>query len=317
MGMKMVLVPAGNFMMGNRYTAEDELKALRCYYSVMTAEFCHDEYPRHQVRITGPFYMGAYPITVGQFKQFVRRAAYKTEAERSGEGAMGFDPSEGVWSSEYRPEWSWRNPGFKQMDDQPVVDVSWNDAVAFCVWLSRLEGKRYRLPTEAEWEYACRGGTTTRFYNGDDPEKLPEIGNVEDADFGGRFRTLAGGNAGVQLRTHDGYVFTAPVGKFRPNAFGLYDMLGNVKQWCGDWYDDEYYRVSPVDDPTGPKHAKRLADQPPSATAGDGFRVWRGSCWGDGPAFARCAARGYDYSHARDNGTGFRIVLLYSAESVR
>ena len=100
-----------------------------------------------------------------------------------------------------------------------MVCVSWNDAVAFCKWLSRKEGKSYRLPTEAEWEYACRAGTSTRFYNGDDPEKLAEIANVEDADFSVRFPPLPP-HTDISIRAHDGYFFTAPVGKFRPNALG-------------------------------------------------------------------------------------------------
>ena len=125
--------------------------------------------------------------------------------------------------------------------------MSWNDAVAFCKWLSKKEGKTYRLPTEAEWEYACRAGTTTRYYSGDDPETLAKVGNVADATFKAKFPDWK-----CTIKASDGYVFTAPVGKFKPNAFGLYDMHGNAWQWCADWYGEEYYAKSPVDDPTGP-----------------------------------------------------------------
>ena len=110
-----------------------------------------------------------------------------------------------------------------------MVCVSWNDAVAFCKWLSRKEGKTYRLPTEAEWEYACRAGTTTRYWSGDDPETLAKVGNVADATAKAKFA-----NWKYTIKASDGYVFTATVGQFTPNAFGLYDMHGNAWQWCAD-----------------------------------------------------------------------------------
>ena len=107
-----------------------------------------------------------------------------------------------------------------------MVNVSWNDAVAFCKWLSQKEGKTYRLPTEAQWEYACRAGTTTRYYSGDDPETLAKVANVADATFKAKFPDWKS-----TIKASDGYVFTAPVGQFKPNAFGLYDMHGNAWQW--------------------------------------------------------------------------------------
>ncbi len=112
-----------------------------------------------------------------------------------------------------------------------MVNVSWNDAVAFCKWLSKKEGNTYRLPTEAEWEYACRAGTTTRYYSGDDPETLAKVGNVADATAKAKFPDWK-----YTIKASDGYVFTSPVGSFQPNAFGLYDMHGNAWQWCADWY---------------------------------------------------------------------------------
>ena len=99
------------------------------------------------------------------------------------------------------------------------------------------EGKTYRLPTEAEWEYACRAGTTTRYYSGDDPETLAKVGNVADAAFKAKFPDWR-----YTIKASDGYVFTAPVGKFKPNAFGLYDMHGNAWQWCSDWYGRDILR---------------------------------------------------------------------------
>src|SRR5262249_39015533 len=141
----------------------------------------------------------------------------------------------------YAPRFSWKNVGWEQADDHPVVNVSWNDAVAFCDWLSKKEGKKYELPTEAEWEYACRAGKTTRFQTGADPESLVGSANLPDASAAGQFP------AWTTVRGDDGFVFTAPVGKFKPNAWGLYDMAGNVWEWCTDSY--AAYPAGPVTDP--------------------------------------------------------------------
>jgi sulfatase modifying factor 1 len=121
------------------------------------------------------------------------------------------------------PKYSWRNSGFEQTDGHPVVNVSWNDAQAFCDWLSRKEGKKYRLPTEAQWEYACRGRTQTRFHFGDEVEDLAQYGNVADASARKKLPDWF-----WTIKADDGYVFTAPVGKYKPNGFGLYGMHGNV-----------------------------------------------------------------------------------------
>ena len=134
------------------------------------------------MRITKPFYLGVYEVTVGQFGKFVSDTGYKTDAERNKdfEGAFGFNAATGKF--EQNKGYSWRQVGFPQGDDHPVVNVSHNDAVAFCAWLSRKEGQTYRLPTEAEWEYACRAGTTTRYYHGDDPEGLSDSGQRGGCD---------------------------------------------------------------------------------------------------------------------------------------
>ena len=152
--------------------------------------------------------------------------------------------------------------------DHPVVYVSWNDADEFCKWLSKKEGKTYRLPTEAEWEYACRAGTKTRYSFGDDPQELVRYANAADQD---RKKLCPGCNVMIPsfdasgkptgkkipfpfLAGSDGFAWTAPVGKYKPNAFGLYDMHGNGWEWCSDWFDEHYYEKSPVDDPTGPDY---------------------------------------------------------------
>ena len=211
--------------------------------------------------------------------------------DRRGEGreagGWGWDPDKKEFG--FNEKYSWQNAGFEQTDEHPVVNVSWNDAVEFCKWLSRKEGKTYRLPTEAEWEYACRAGTTTRYYSGDDPETLAKVGNVADATAKAKFPDWT-----CTIKASDGYVFTAPVGKFKPNSFGLYDMHGNAWQWCADWYGAEYYAKSPVDDPAGPDSGN--------------VRVLRGGSWCRWPLSSRSATR-YRYSpDFRYGYAGFRVA---------
>jgi formylglycine-generating enzyme required for sulfatase activity len=179
-----------------------------------------------------------------------------------------------------------------------VVNVSWNDAVEYCKWLSKKEGKTYRLPTEAEWEYACRAGTTTRYYSGDDPETLAKVGNVADATFRTRFP-----DEKYTIKASDGYVFTAPVGKFKPNAFGLYDMHGNASQWCADWYRGKYDDESPAVDPTGPDSSHvRLPDS-------FLLRVIRGGSWVSRPYKTHSSKREGYSPYIRFNGAGFRVAM--------
>ena len=142
-----------------------------------------------------------------------------------------------------KSEYTWRKPGFEQGDDHPVVCVSWNDAQAFCKWLERQGKKIYRLPTEAEWKYACRAGTTTRFSCGEKDESLKEFANLADEALLtkmdkkiGPFNAAPKGNtSGGIAGWNDGYPFTSPVGKFKPNPWGTYDMHGNVWHWCADF----------------------------------------------------------------------------------
>jgi formylglycine-generating enzyme len=290
-GMKMTLVPSGEFMMGSN----ESTAAMAALYDKpdlqhgSKAEWFHSEHPQHRVRITRPFYLGTYHVTRGQFRLFVKDSGYKTDAEKSDEpGGEGLLPDKKTFG--FNADFSWRNVGFEQTDDHPVVCVSWNDAGAFCQWLSRKEGKSYRLPTEAEWEYACRAGTTTRYYSGDDPETLAKVGNVADA----ALKAEAGLNAKHTIRANDGYVFTAPVGQFKPNAFGLFDMHGNAWQWCADWYDERFYSASPVDDPRGPAFGL--------------YRVLRGGSCITGPFYARSANRLPDAPDGRNLFPGFRVA---------
>ncbi|HUT95606.1 MAG TPA: formylglycine-generating enzyme family protein [Thermoguttaceae bacterium] len=270
-GMKLVLIPAGEFMMGSPDS---------------DAQATDHEKPQHPVRITRPFYLGVHEVTVGQFCRFVEAAAYKTEAERHGEGGE-WNESEGKFKP-WDPKYNWRNTEFEQTDVHPVVNVTWNVVVAFCEWLSRMEGHEYRLPTEAEWEYACRAGTTTRWCFGDETEGLVQVANVADAMVKAKFpgwRTIS---------ESDNHLFTAPVGSFRANAWGLYDMHGNVWEWCADWYDASYYRASAATDPKGPDSGV--------------YRVLRGGSWLSDPGLTRSAGRLWNSPGSRHLYAGFRLA---------
>ena len=159
--MKLVPIPAGEFQMGGQESAEELVKAFAAYKR--KPDFFKDEYPRHRVRITKPFYLGKYEVTVGQFRRFVEESGYKTEAETDGKGGWGYNAETGMCEGRKPAVQLAQSRASRRPTTIPCSNVTWNDAVAFCQWLSRKEGKTYRLPTEAEWEYACRAGTTTRY----------------------------------------------------------------------------------------------------------------------------------------------------------
>jgi len=283
-GVKLRLIPAGEFMMGS--PADEPGRG-------------GDEGPVHRVRITKPFYLGVYEITVAQFRAFVDATKYKTDAEKDSKGGWGYT------GNDSRPfkqatKFTWRSTGFDQGDQHPAVNVSWNDAIAFNKWLSKKESKAYRLPTEAEWEYACRAGTGTRFFHGNDDAGLAQFGNVSDQATIKKFAEWLSADAVDRLKFgtpehNDGYVFTAPVGRFSPNVFGLYDMHGNVWEWCSDWDSKNYYQDSSVDDPQGPAEGKS--------------RIRRGGSWLHSPDFARSARRRRYLPEGRNSPIGFRVVL--------
>jgi len=264
--MRLVLIPAGEFMMGSPSSESGRNS---------------DEGPRHRVKMTRLFYIGIHEVTVAQFRRFVSDAGYKTEAEKR-DGVYGWTGSR--W--ERRKDFNWRNPGFAQGDSQPVACVSWNDAKAFCEWLSRRTGLGVRLPTEAEWEYACRAGTGAAFSFGNATADLYQHGNYADAN-----TSLAWSDRSRD----DGYASTAPAGSFAPNVFGLYDMHGNVWEWCRDRYARDYYEKSPQKDPQGPARGE--------------YRVLRGGSWNGGPWHCRSAVRLRDDPSVTDNAFGFRVLV--------
>jgi formylglycine-generating enzyme required for sulfatase activity len=285
-GIQLMPIPTGFFLMGSHESPED-LAALD------EAELLRfrDEQPPHPVRITKPFFMGNCEVTVGQFKQFVDETGYATEAERGGGGAYAFN------SNTHEFEWGknvdWRNPGWTQTLDHPVVNVSWNDAMAFCKWLSEKEARNYRLPTEAEWEYACRAGTQTRYSTGDTIEDLASAANLGDESF--RQTIRPGYSRVVLVAGQEGPAFTTAVGKFVPNSLGLHDMHGNVFEWCKDFYAANYYQESPLLDPTGPATGTK--------------QVIRGGSFFNSPFYSRSSFRNGFPSTARVPYLGFRVVL--------
>ena len=294
LGMKMVLIPAGEFMMGSDETPESLAKT---YANYSTDRFeLADEKPSHRVRITRPFYFGQHEVTVEQFRKYLEESKTNPESERDGTGGYGFDPQRQPGGDAFAgrdPKYSWKDPGFKQTDKDPVTNVTWNDAIALCKWLSDKEGKKYRLPTEAEWEYACRAGTTTRYSSGDDPQTLLRVANTFDEDTQKNWQKYPAWKP-YALQGHDKYDFTSPVGMFAPNAFGLYDMHGNVWEWCSDYHADDYYAKSPVDDPQGPD-------------SGD-VRIRRGGSWHTWSFYARSSFRNWNTETTRYTLVGMRLV---------
>jgi eukaryotic-like serine/threonine-protein kinase len=248
----LIRIPAGEFTMG----------------AIPNDANCDrkSEFPSRSVRLTKPFAMGKTEVTVAQFRTFVEATGYRTTAEEVG---GGFD-----WIFDqpqvFLPGLSWKMPreGEPPADDDPVTQVSWVDANAFCEWLSRVEGVVYRLPTEAEWEYCCRAGTTTRFIHGNEVPGLDEYGWYNT-------------NSGERVR---------PTGRKLPNAFGLHDMHGNVYEWCLDFFD-EYDPKATVD---------------PLQTAGK-YKVIRGGSFKYLAEASRSSARFTDLPDFRDCSIGFRI----------
>jgi formylglycine-generating enzyme required for sulfatase activity len=207
-GMKLNLIPPGRFLMGS---PENEPGRQA------------NEGPQHEVTIAAPFHMGIHEVTFGQFKAFIDATKYQTEAEQPGKGAnwLDLEAKQFVLND---PKMTWRTPGWPQTDEHPVVCVSWNDAADFCGWLSKKEGKTYRLPTEAEWEYACRAGTQTAFHFG-------ETLTLRQANYNGstdRWHTDPSFTRGKSVEKPVG------VGSYPPNGFGLHDMHGNVWERSAD-----------------------------------------------------------------------------------
>ncbi|MFA4839694.1 MAG: SUMF1/EgtB/PvdO family nonheme iron enzyme, partial [Candidatus Neomarinimicrobiota bacterium] len=228
----MVFVKGGTFQMGST-DGED------------------NEKPVHTVTVSD-FWMGKYEVTVVEFEKFVSETGYQTDAEK-GDGSYLWIDNE--WEKKKGVNWrcdAQGNPRSSSELNHPVIHVSWNDVKAYCDWLSRKTEKTYRLPTEAEWEYAARsGGKNYKYSWGNFGPDGKHGGNVGDES-----AKRALGWWTIWEGYNDGFVFTAPVGSFDPNELNLYDMIGNVWEWCEDWYDAKYYQKSPQTDPQGPSSGK-------------------------------------------------------------
>lgn len=256
-------IPSGSFTMGSPKTERKRERDER----------------QHRVTISRGFWMGSCEVSVDQWEFFARSSGYQTEAER-GNGITQW--IRGQWTRVVGS--SWKNPGFSQAGDYPVVGITWNDAVEFCEWLTereraagRLTAKlRYALPTEAEWEYACRAG-----YEG---PYLPNVKNMND-EFWNRFGDGLGGIL-AEDNTH-------PTCTRRTNAWGLYNVHGNVFEWCRDWYSKDL--ADDAIDPMGPESGTE--------------RICRGGAWSSYSASIRSAFRGRDEPDNRGNNLGFRLSL--------
>lgn len=242
-GAEIVYAPGGVYLMGSRRQEIAALWERFGWDEAWRRDAVQDELPRHRVRVAG-FWLYRHEVTIARYRKFCLATGRKMPA---------------------LPEWATE-------DDQPIVNVEWEDAIAYCSWAGA------RLPTEAEWEYAARGGATGvagrprhPFVWGADLPKTP-VGNLPDASLRSEYP-----DAVVLEPYHDGFVHTAPVGRFVANGYGAYDMAGNVWEWCGDWYAEDYYRRSPLRNPRGPRRGRS--------------RVARGGSWHGPPDSARVAAR--------------------------
>jgi len=262
----MVFIEGGCFVMGDRFS-----------------DGYPDEKPTHEVCVDD-FYFGKYEVTVGAFRRFVEDKGYVTSAEAGG-GCKALSGTDWVAA----PDVTWKNPGFRQGDNSPVVCVSYSDAVAFAKWMSRKNRKTYRLPTEAEWEFASR--SRGRNY------KYP-WGNRENP-YGNIYDSTAQRNLGpipALGNYHDGYVYTAPVAGHAPSPLGIHGLSGNAWEWTHDYYGKSFYSASPRSNPQGPSRGNE--------------RVIRGGSWYSKLSCLRTSKRSRMPQEESYTIVGFRLALL-------
>lgn len=280
----MVAIPGGTFAMGSTADPADP------GHPVST--------PVHAVHIK-PFRLAKYETTVKQFRQFVDATGYQT-------GGDCWKLAANEWGIE-SGKLGWNDPAIAHSEQQPVMCVSWNDAHAYLAWLSKETGKHYRLPSEAEWEYAARAGSTTRYPFGDDPAQLCKYANVFDAS-GKTAITSITGKSGKPVACDDGAGLTTVVGTYLPNAFGLYDMLGNAGEIVEDCQHLNYDNA-PAD---GSAWTSGCA-----AFHGGHMAIHRGGSYDSGPVGASPTIRGHTGLDNRSStGEGFRIAEDIGVEGV-
>jgi len=270
----MVVIPLGSFEMGASQNERGHASS---------------EQPQHEVDIAHGLAMARSETTVAQFREFVRASGYTPDSDRLG-GASVYDEASGRMQLQSDADWRDGYDGKRARDNDPVVNVSWNDARAYAQWLSQRTGKHYRLPTEAEFEYAERGGTTTPYWWGDGTPKKP----LENLTGGGDRSPSHRSWSNAFNDYDDGWWGPAPVMSFAANPFGLYDIDGNVSEWVEDCWHDNYTRA------------------PHDGTAwvnpGCALRVIRGGSWGSAPDQDRSAFRQAAPADARSGRVGFRVV---------
>jgi formylglycine-generating enzyme required for sulfatase activity len=277
---QMIPLPAGSFAMGT--SAEAEVQSGMPRPQAGKAE------PVHTVTFAKGFAMAATPVTVAQFRAFVDATGY-----RAAEACTSQHKVDGHFIYETAPGLSWRSPGFSQGDDYPVVCVSAEDGEAYAAWLSKTTGRAYALPNEAQYEYAARAGTTTAYYWGEERDaRACEYSNQPDLDQADALKAPGGPDYRFQCR--DGFAWTSPVGHYMPNAWGLYDMQGNIWEWTADCWNDNY-AGAPTDGST--------------RTTGDcDARSSRGGSYGNAVFSTYVAVRAPRHASYVGHSWGFRVV---------
>ncbi len=271
---QMVVIPAGSFMMGSPDGEPERFS---------------NEGPRHRVSFERGFALARTEISVGDFAVFIDNTGYRTDAERAGSSRV-YDPRSGRMDSRNRITWRNDYAGDRAGDDLPVIHVSWNDAAAYARWLAQMTGRGYRLPSEAEFEYALRAGSQTPFWWGDGSPREPVENLTGDGDVS---PTSARWNVAFR-RYSDGFWGPAPVGSLQPNPFGLFDMGGNVMEWVEDCWHDSFVRAP--------------SDGSAWVNPGCDRRVIRGGSWSSTPAMSRSAFRLSSVNSSTDMRVGFRVA---------
>jgi len=269
---EMLAIPAGRFTMGVAPGEEAREN--------LAEEFRHRSEPQREVAV-GRHSVGRFEVTRGEYGAFAQATG------RTSDGCF-------VWTgTEFAidPGSDWRHPGYAQDEAHPVTCVSWEDAQAYVQWLSQRSGRKYRLPSEAEWEYAARAGSTASRFWGDDGHRSCAYANGADHTTQAQ---VPGAGAWPVANCNDHHAYTAPVGRYRANAFGLHDMLGNVEEWTQDCWNSNY--------------AAAPADASAASTGDCSLRAVRGGSWIDAPVGLRAAYRVGSPTSIRVYRRGFRVA---------
>ncbi|WP_298503805.1 formylglycine-generating enzyme family protein [uncultured Maribacter sp.] len=273
---EMVVIPSGSVYVGSY---EEEIGRKK------------GERKRVLATIANSFALAKTEVTLGQYRVFMEETKYKSnQAFYKGEPLVGCNYFDGK-SYGYVAEHNWKNPGYPQRETDPVVCVSWSDADAYAQWLSKKTGRMYRVPSAVEFEYASRAGSSSPWYWGTDPTEACDYANVGDRAFAKKFPTRA------SFSCTDGYVFTTRVGRFKPNKFGLYDMVGNAWEWTSDCFQKDLTNA-PIDGSAWLENDNKEC----------GARTPKGGSWISGIAWSRAAVRSRDGADYKSFMLGFRVA---------